>query len=907
MKRKVLVVILLTVFCFSSILPYFNFTRAVNSSSINPPPGWVFSEQNQKIPVTLNSVTYYAYELKKTSSNTPGGWLITNSNGEIVYDNDTYQKLALTATVYKIANDPSTVNMIESEINLLKSIMWRIDLYESVTAITKIIVNISTALAGKLFGYGGAEELLATTLAPLKSREGNKTQDALFSLFSKGFVADASSEVSKYLETLGKVSTSDNAVWSKIFGVLNVLLRREAASFARGGYDAYQEAYDVLKKDRTSWSYEDATAFLNKYKEGKTRGLPFAKWYLTLIPHSENNLQNIGTVLWDNIGEEVVRSFGVKEIDFAATVFDVDLLYNEFLDKIFQNSIISNDLSNDIKSGSSIFTIYEMYYNVSIKGSLADQILLALQTQKGQEEASIKDKTIYKIGDRVQATDYINVREDASLKGKVKSVIKKGEIGTIESNYKIADGYRWWTVKWDSGPEGWCAGEYLKIYTSTAKDYYFPSVTTTININSDGSFDVVEKRTYEFSGDFHWATYALAKEGYTKLENFSIGDDNGNYKMTTSETGDPGTYTFSENSSSYTAKFFYSANNEEKTFTISYRILGGIKAYQDVADFYWKLVGTGWDKKTGYFEAYIYLPSKVNENSLYVFGHGPSNGTIQKIDGNGVYYKVSNLAANTYVEARVVFPSNILSTTKIPESKLDSILKYENGSSEEGNQGKWVLVLGESLPVLSGISPAGHSIIGGECEKSSICWDTLSLVHSGDLLEYISTDTETYSSNLYLAFPGCTKAFKVKDKKGNIGWIIGEWDGIVLAQVVDSKITQNFKPVSFSKVSGKWSGHWTGTFFEEGELSFIFQQDDMLTFKGTGILTLSGSDMTKNVIVKGSIFNNSFSFLEVQPDGSYKYCSGTISSDGKTIEGWKYSYDTLAIPLGEFKLTLQGN
>lgn len=694
MKKKLIIIILVTIFCLSSILPHFSVMHAVDVSSINPPPGWVFSDQNQKIPVTLNSTTYYAYELKKISSNTPGGWLITDSNGETVYDNDTYQKLALAATVYKITNDQSSINSIQSEINLLKSIIWRIDLYESVTAITKIIVNISTVLAGKLIGFGGAEELLATTLAPIKSREGNETQDELFSLFSKEFIADATSGVSKYLDTLGKVSTSGNSAWLKIFGILNIVLRREAASFARGGYDAYQEAYDILKKDRTSWSYEDATAFLNKYKEGRTRGIPFAKWYLTLIPHSSNQLENIGDVLWNNIGKELLDSFGVKEATFAVGTIDALELSTSFVEKVLADKLVSSDLSNDIKNASSIFSIYRLYYDVSIKGSLAEQILSALQAQRAKEEASIKDKTIYKIGDRIQSTDYINVREDPSLNGKIKTVVKRGEIGTIKSNYAIADGYRWWTVKWDSGPQGWCAGAYLKIYTE---------------VNSSGE-------------------------------------------------------------------------------------------------------------------------------------------TEQESD-------------------------------------------------------KWVLILGESMYVIDGISPAGHGIVGG-C-KGENCWKTLSVVHSGDLLEYVSTDTKTYSPNLFLPLPGCTKAFKVKDKKGNIGWVVSEWNNVILSQIFDNKNIQNFKPISFPKVSGEWSGYWDKLLSGREELNFNLQQDDMLTFGGTGTLTLSGK--TETINIQGTVVNNSVVFLECYQDGSRVYCSGTISSDGKTIKGSKNSYDTLAISLGEFQITLKGN
>ncbi|MGC8979752.1 zinc ribbon domain-containing protein [Caldisericum sp.] len=57
----------------------------------------------------------------------------------------------------------------------------------------------------------------------------------------------------------------------------------------------------------------------------------------------------------------------------------------------------------------------------------------------------------------------------------------------------------------------------------------------------------------------------------------------------------------------------------------------------------------------------------------------------------------------------------------------------------------------------------------------------------------------------------------------------------------------------------------------------------------------------------GSLVNNNIVFLESYKDGTYVYCSGTVSSDGRTIDGWKYSYCTLAIPLSPFKITHEGS
>jgi len=67
----------------------------------------------------------------------------------------------------------------------------------------------------------------------------------------------------------------------------------------------------------------------------------------------------------------------------------------------------------------------------------------------------------FKIRDYVQASDNINVREKPSIKGDIITVVSKGSTGIILSNCISADNYHWWKVKWNSGAEGWCAGEYL--------------------------------------------------------------------------------------------------------------------------------------------------------------------------------------------------------------------------------------------------------------------------------------------------------------------------------------------------------------------------------------------------------------------------------------------------------------
>ena len=237
-----------------------------------------------------------------------------------------------------------------------------------------------------------------------------------------------------------------------------------------------------------------------------------------------------------------------------------------------------------------------------------------------------------------------------------------------------------------------------------------------------------------------------------------------------------------------------------------------------------------------------------------------------------------------------------------PGELLELYYGTSSGGPEE-SQKKWVLILADSLTVLGGESPAGKQIIGNYGTKEG--WQVLSKVHAGDLLEYISTET---GRNFNWDYPGCDTAYKVKDKNGNVGWVIGKWGQITttkLAEVVEGKGPHNFTPVSFPDVSGEWTGTITEILeSEKVQISLTLERDDSITFHGTGVLTKG--DETKSILVGGSLNGNSIYFVEKHPDGSLWYYSGTISEDGKKIEGFITTYGLVNFPIGPFEIFLKG-
>jgi hypothetical protein len=162
------------------------------------------------------------------------------------------------------------------------------------------------------------------------------------------------------------------------------------------------------------------------------------------------------------------------------------------------------------------------------------------------------------------------------------------------------------------------------------KDYYFPEVKVDVTVERDGSFLVDEYRTFEFEGDFSYAYIVIPlqvdRQGVRRdvaVSEFAVADEQGRALRT--ELGEAG--------GRFTAKWFYSARDERRTFHIRYRVTGGIVSYADVSELYWQAIGDAWDKPAGNVRVTVILPGPVaNKEELNVWGHGPLAGWAEVVD-----------------------------------------------------------------------------------------------------------------------------------------------------------------------------------------------------------------------------------------------------------------------------------
>jgi uncharacterized membrane protein len=130
-------------------------------------------------------------------------------------------------------------------------------------------------------------------------------------------------------------------------------------------------------------------------------------------------------------------------------------------------------------------------------------------------------------------------------------------------------------------------------------------------------------------------------------------------------SGAPGTYGTANLGDSYRIVWHYRASDEERTFTIRYRLEGLVVAYDDVVDVYWQAWGDEWEEPLGYLEANMVLPGGAGKGDVKVFGHPASVSGKTSLGPDEVSPRLvaSDVPATQFVEMRVVFPRELLSST----------------------------------------------------------------------------------------------------------------------------------------------------------------------------------------------------------------------------------------------------
>lgn len=138
-----------------------------------------------------------------------------------------------------------------------------------------------------------------------------------------------------------------------------------------------------------------------------------------------------------------------------------------------------------------------------------------------------------------------------------------------------------------------------------------------ISVNKDGTFDVVETQEIEFtSGTFSKGFRSIETKLLDDITDIRVADETREYVL--SDSGEPGTFTVSEEGSRVVVRWYYEPTADTaRTFDVGYKVHGGLRYYDEGDQVWWKAV---------------YADRSFPVNSSVVTVHVPAPAEIQNMD-----------------------------------------------------------------------------------------------------------------------------------------------------------------------------------------------------------------------------------------------------------------------------------
>ena len=263
--------------------------------------------------------------------------------------------------------------------------------------------------------------------------------------------------------------------------------------------------------------------------------------------------------------------------------------------------------------------------------------------------------------------------------------------------------------------------------------YTMGPVNIDAKVGSDGSLTVTEDRTYHFAGSYH-GVYWDIPEGKSGSSNVSVAvvsagvvyqngyfddftDQNSRYEYldilnhnsaisgstTSSSSGsyswqygydndEPGTYSSSSTTNDSgteveRVKLYSDQTNSTVTYRITYVVTGGVTAWADTGELYWKFVSDGWDQPSNDVTCTVHLPAPSGEkgDKVRAWGHGPLDGGVT-VGSTDARFTVPTVTSDEFAECRVVFPVTWLSgMTPSLDKGLPTITSEEQTWADQAN------------------------------------------------------------------------------------------------------------------------------------------------------------------------------------------------------------------------------
>ena len=203
---------------------------------------------------------------------------------------------------------------------------------------------------------------------------------------------------------------------------------------------------------------------------------------------------------------------------------------------------------------------------------------------------------------------------------------------------------------------------------SPAKSYEIPTIKVEVSINADGTVRITEHLTYEFDGSFSWAEYRLPRQGFSALKDIRISENGQAYLNKNTE--EPGTFSVAQSDESIKLKWYYTAEDEKRTFTISYTLENALTVAPKWSQFFWNFLSESRDKATQQLDISIKLPKSVSSDSLHGWTRGPKGHLSLQKSAGSFAVSATDIDEDEFAKVRALFPTSVLTNPTITNKEF---------------------------------------------------------------------------------------------------------------------------------------------------------------------------------------------------------------------------------------------
>ncbi len=163
------------------------------------------------------------------------------------------------------------------------------------------------------------------------------------------------------------------------------------------------------------------------------------------------------------------------------------------------------------------------------------------------------------------------------------------------------------------------------------KSWHISNWQTNIQVNKDSSINVTDVVTFDFVGSFSFVTRTIDHQKFKDLTQYSVIDEKGK------EVASNADLTFDSGNNQFTNTIYFSAENEQRTFTFKYTITGALGYFEDHDELYWNILPSNRDVAIDRATVAVKLHKKVSSDKLQHTQYGEGQNLTSLANNNGEF------------------------------------------------------------------------------------------------------------------------------------------------------------------------------------------------------------------------------------------------------------------------------